>query len=52
LELEMFQAKVAEKIKTQISLAKLFAENRAFCEIMRNVMVERDRPQMTILERR
>jgi len=40
----MFQAKVVEKIKRQISLAKRFTENRAFCEIMWNIMVETGRP--------
>jgi len=39
----MFQAKVVEKIKTQILYSVTFSENRAVYEIMRENMIERDK---------
>jgi len=43
LEGEIFQATVAEKIKT-----RFVSKNRAVYEIMCKNMVEPDRPQMTV----
>ena len=37
-----------EKIKTHFLCSKLYPENRAFCEIMWQNMVEPDRPQKTM----
>jgi len=49
LELEMFQTKVVEKIKTHILCSIFFFfENRAVYEIMWKNVVERCRPHMTI----
>ena len=49
LELEMFQTKVVQKIKTQIFVQELlFSFNRAVYEIKWKKTVERGRPQMTI----
>jgi hypothetical protein len=49
LELEMFQTKVVETIKTHILYSKIFFfENRAVYEIMWENIVETGRPQMTI----
>jgi hypothetical protein len=44
----MFQTKVVEKIKTQICLQKLFAENRTVYEIMWKNFVDPGMPQMPI----
>jgi hypothetical protein len=44
----MFQAKVAEKIKTHILCSITLFENRAVCEIMWKNTEERGRPQMKI----
>ena len=50
LELEMFQTKISQKIKTYIlcSVYFFFSENRAVYEIIWKTIVEPDRPQMTI----
>ena len=50
LEWEMFQTKVVEIIKTYIlcSVAFFFFENLAVCEIIWKIMLEPDRPWMTI----
>jgi len=44
----MFQAEVAEKIKTHFVFSNFFFRNRAVYEIMWKDTVEPDRPQMTI----
>jgi hypothetical protein len=46
LEWELFQTKVAEKIKTHILCSVTFPENRAVYEKMWKNTVEPDRPQM------
>ena len=43
-----FQKKDVEKIKTHIFCSVIFFENRAVYEIMRKIMVQPDRPQVTI----
>ena len=50
VELEMFQTKVVEKIKTHFMFNNVFffSENHAVYEIMWKNIVERGRPQMTI----
>ena len=49
LELEMFQAKVVEKIKTHILYSvTFFSESGALYEIMYKNMVELDRQQMKV----
>jgi hypothetical protein len=48
LKLEIFQTRVAEKIKTHFMLNKFFSENRTFYEIIWGNMIGPDRPQMTI----
>ena len=51
LEWEMFQTKVAERIKTHILCPitfVFFSENHAVCETMWKNTVEPDRPQMII----
>jgi hypothetical protein len=46
----MFQNRVSEKIKTQISCPEtFFPENLALFEVMWKNMVETDRPHMTVL---
>ena len=47
----MFQTKVVEIIKTHFMFNNFFSENRAVYEIMWKIMVEPDRPQMTIIWR-
>jgi hypothetical protein len=44
----MFQTKVVEKIQTQFMINIFFSENRAFCEIVWENVVESDKPQMTV----
>ena len=44
----MFLAKVVEKIKIQILCSIFFFYNHAFHELMWEITVEPDRPQMTI----
>ena len=44
----MFQAKVVEKIKIHVSCSEAFFENDAVYEITWKIIVEPDRPQMTI----
>ena len=44
----MSQTKCFEKIKTHVLWSITFLENRAVYEIMRKIMVEPDRAQMTI----
>jgi len=49
LEWEMFQAKVAQKIKTHFIFNNFFPpENHAVLDLMWKNIVEPDRPQMTI----
>jgi len=40
---------IVQKIKKTFCVRYFFSENPAVCEIMRKNMVERDRPQMTVL---
>ena len=47
LDWEMIQTKVVEKIKTHI-LCLLFAKNCAVFETMWKIILEPERPQMTI----
>jgi hypothetical protein len=48
LELEMFQGKVVDKIKT-FYVQFFFTKNYAFYEVMwRKIVLERDRPHMAI----
>ena len=50
LEREIFQTKVAEKVKTYIScsITFFFPENRAVYEIMSKNMVAPDRPKLAL----
>jgi hypothetical protein len=48
LEVEMFQTKVVEKIKTHIMCSVTFFKNRAAYDIIWNNNVEQGRPQTTI----
>ena len=48
LEWEMFQTKVAEKIKTRILCSTTFSENLAVYEIMWKNMEQTDRPLITV----
>jgi hypothetical protein len=47
-EWEIFEIKFMEKIKTHFMFNNFFYENRAVCEIIWKIMVEQDRPQMTV----
>jgi hypothetical protein len=46
--MSVFQAKLAEKIKTYILCSKIFPENIAVCVIMWENIVQPDRSQMNI----
>ena len=48
LERKMFETKFVEKVKTHILCSVTFLEIRAFYEIMRQNMLEPDRPQIAI----
>jgi hypothetical protein len=48
LEWKMFQTKVAENIKTRILSSVTFFLKSSFFEIMSKIIVEPDRPRMTI----
>jgi hypothetical protein len=47
LELEIFQTKVVEKIKTHVSCSVRSFEHRAVYEVIWENIVERGRPQIT-----
>jgi hypothetical protein len=51
LELETFQAKVVEKVRTHFVFNKFLPENHLFYEVIWKNLIEPDRPQMTIIRR-
>jgi hypothetical protein len=48
LRIRNVSEKVVQKIKTHILCSITFSEYRAVCEIMWKIMIEPDRPQMTM----